>query len=440
MHQDGALRAGTIAAMHVFTWIFLAALFSGTLLQLWLTARQARHVAAHRDQVPEPFREAIPLEDHRRAAAYTLARLALERWQLLWDGLILLGWTLGGGLEALARLWDRVALPEPWHGAALVLLVVILSDLLELPLQLRRIFGIEQRFGFNRLTPLGFLRDKLLGGLLLLAIGLPLAAAMLWLMREAGDRWWLWAWLLWVAFSLFVSWAWPVLIAPLFNRFEPLPDGPLKQRLEALLRRTGFTSKGLYVMDGSRRSAHGNAYFTGLGRAKRIVFFDTLLEQLDDEQLEAVLAHELGHFRLHHIRRMLWLQAALSLGALALLGWLSAQPWFYQALGVSRPSPAMALILFLLVSPVFGVFFSPLLAQLSRRHEFEADAFAARHSSARALIAGLLRLYRDNASTLTPDPLYSAFHYSHPPASERIAHLQALEADTETPPAAAPVT
>lgn len=412
-----------MGSMNTFSWIFLTALIAGTMLQLWLAGRQARHVLAHRDEVPAPFRGVITPEDHRRAADYTVARVRLERWQLLWDALIVYGWTLGGGLQLLTDAWSRIDLAEPWHGAVLVLLMLAVSDLLELPLQLRRIFGIEQRFGFNRLTPWGFVRDKLLTGLLMIVLGLPLLGALLWLMQAAGNWWWLWAWLLWMGFSLFISWAWPVLIAPLFNRFEPLPEGPLRQRLEALLARCGFTSKGLFVMDGSRRSSHGNAYFTGLGKAKRIVFFDTLLDGLSDEQVEAVLAHELGHYKLRHIQKMLLMQGLLSLGALALLGWLTEQPWFYAGLGVSEATPATALALFLLALPVFSVFFSPLLSLLSRRHEFEADAFAAQQTSAQALIDGLLQMYRDNASTLTPDPLYAMFHYSHPPASERIAHL-----------------
>jgi len=294
---------------------------------------------------------------------------------------------------------------------------------LELPLELWHTFGIEAHFGFNRTTPRRFLLDRLLGAALLLALGAPLAALVLWLMERAGGGWWLWAWGAWMGFTLFVSWAWPTFIAPLFNRFTPLQDAALKRRLEALLERCGFRSSGMFVMDGSKRSSHGNAYFTGLGRNKRIVFYDTLLERLEPEEIEAVLAHELGHFRRHHVRKNLLLMGLTSLAGLALLAWLLEQPGFFSGLGVSRPSAATGLALFLLVLPVFTRFLAPLFNALSRRHEFEADDFAARQSDAGALIDALVKLYRDNAATLTPDPLYSAFHHSHPPAPVRIAHL-----------------
>jgi STE24 endopeptidase len=297
--------------------------------------------------------------------------------------------------------------------------------LLELPLSIWRTFGVEQRFGFNRNTPGGFIRDRLLGVLLTLLFGMPLIAAVLWLMDEAGAYWWLWAWALWMAFTLLVTWAYPVLIAPLFNRFEPLGNLALRERLEALLQRCGFRSNGMFVMDGSRRSAHGNAYFTGFGANKRIVFFDTLLDGLDENEVEAVLAHELGHFKRRHVAKGLALSAVFALAGLALLGWLLDQSWFYAGLGAERVSPAMALALFLLVLPALTVFISPLLSALSRRHEYEADTFAAEQTDPRHLISGLVKMYRDNASTLTPDPLYSAFYHSHPPANLRVAHLTA---------------
>jgi STE24 endopeptidase len=301
--------------------------------------------------------------------------------------------------------------------------VVLIDMLIDLPLELRSTFGVESRFGFNRNTPGRFARDKLLGLGLAVLLGLPLLLAILWLMDSAGSYWWAWAWLVWMGFTLFVTWAFPTWIAPLFNRFEPLDEGSLRSRLENLLARCGFKSNGMYVMDGSRRSAHGNAYFTGFGRNKRIVFFDTLLDGLEEEQVEAVLAHELGHFKRKHILKMLLVSAAFSLAGLALLGWLAQQPWFYAGLGVARQSDALALVLFVLAMPVFTVFLAPLMAAFSRKHEFEADAFAAEQTHAQALIDGLVNMYRDNASTLTPDPLYSAFHDSHPPAPVRIAHL-----------------
>jgi len=409
--------------MNTFTIIFISVLIAGTLLQLWLAARQEKSVRTHRGQVPPPFAGRIPLQDHHKAADYTLARLTIERWRILGSALILLGWTLGGGLDWLIGQLSALPLPGVWFGVALVILVVLIDGLLDLPLELWSTFGIEQRFGFNRTTPSRFVRDKLLGIALLLVLGIPLLLAILWLMQDAGDTWWLWAWAVWTAFTLLLSWIFPTWIAPLFNRFKPLADGPLRQRLERLLARCGFQSKGMYVMDGSSRSSHGNAYFTGFGRNKRIVFYDTLLDGLDDAQIEAVLAHELGHFKRHHVIKMLLLSSALSLAGLALLAWLMQQAWFYQGLGVSHQDPAIALSLFILVMPAFTLFVSPLISMLSRRHEYEADAFAAQQSSAQALVDGLVAMYRDNASTLTPDPLYSAFHHSHPPAAERIAHL-----------------
>ena len=409
--------------MNIFTSVFVIALASGTLLQLWLALRQAQEVTRHRDLVPAAFAERISLDAHRKAADYTLARLVIERWRLVLSALILLAWTLGGGLDWLARATTDLPIDALWSGTLLVLAVILIDSLLDLPLQIWSTFGVEERFGFNRSTPLRFARDKLLEVFLILLLGIPLLLAVIWLMQHSGGNWWLWVWGVWIGFTLLISWIFPTWIAPLFNRFEPLRDGPLKQRLEQLLARCGFQSKGMYEMDGSSRSSHGNAYFTGFGRNKRIVFYDTLLDGMQDEQVEAVLAHELGHFKRHHVLKMLILNGALSLLGLALLAWLAAQTWFFQGLGVQVQTPATALALFILVLPVFGVFISPLLSMLSRRHEFEADAFAARQASAQALIDGLLGMYRDNASTLTPDRWYSAFHHSHPPAAERIAHL-----------------
>jgi len=409
--------------MPTLTLLFLIALAAGTALQWWLLSRQARHVAAHADAVPPAFAEGISLADHQKAASYTLAKLGLARWELLIGPLVLLAWTLGGGLALLDRSWLAADWPPLWHGVALLASLSLISGLLDLPLRVAATFGVETRFGFNRTTPGRFVSDLLLETLVGLLIGTPLIAVMLWLMMEAGGLWWLWAWGVWMGFMLVMTWAYPTLIAPMFNKFEPLEQGELRGRLENLLTRCGFHSDGMFVMDGSKRSAHGNAYFTGFGRNKRIVFYDTLLNGLEPPEVEAVLAHELGHFKRRHIVKMLLVTAILSLAGLAALGWLSQQAWFYTGLGVDRQSPALALALFMLVLPVFGVFFQPLLSAFSRKHEFEADAYAAEQASANDLIGGLVKMYRDSASTLTPDPLYSAFHHSHPPAPVRVAHL-----------------
>ena len=403
--------------------IFLFAVVAGLTVQLWLAGRQAAHIISHMGTVPPAFAANISLEQHRTAARYSLARLGVERWDLVLGSAVLLGWTLAGGLGWLDNAMASIGLGTLWHGVALVIGVVLVGSLIDLPLSIWRTFGVEARFGFNRTTPGGFAKDRLLGLVLGLILGVPLVAAILWLMARAGDLWWLWAWLLWIAFSLFITWAYPIWIAPLFNKFKVLDDAALRTRLEGLLQRCGFTSNGMFVMDGSRRSAHGNAYFTGFGANKRIVFFDTLLDGLEADEVEAVLAHELGHFKRRHVVKMLAISALMSLLGLALLGWLAGQQWFYAGLGVARPGNAAALVLFMLVMPVFTVFVSPLLARLSRRHEFEADDFAAAQTDPKHLISGLVKMYRDNASTLTPDPLYSAFHHSHPPAPVRIAHL-----------------
>jgi len=411
--------------METFTLIFLVVLAAGTGLQLWLIQRQATHVNAHKQAVPAAFAGQISLQDHHKAAEYTLARLGIDRWKLGIGVVLLLLWTLGGLLNWLDQLLLQLDLSTLWQGTLLILGVLLIDMVVDLPLEIRSTFGVETRFGFNRSTPIRFAKDKLIELALSAAIGLPLLLLILWLMESAGDLWWAWAWLAWMGFTLLITWAFPTWIAPIFNKFEPLDQGALRSRLENLLDRCGFKSNGMFVMDGSKRSAHGNAYFTGFGKNKRIVFFDTLLEGLDEEQVEAVLAHELGHFKRKHIQKMLITSAALSLAGLALLGWLSQQAWFYSGLGVARQSDALALILFLLMMPVFTVFFSPLMSAFSRKHEFEADDFAAEQTNAQALIDGLVSMYRDNASTLTPDPLYSAFHHSHPPAPERIAHLAA---------------
>ncbi|CAK0769714.1 STE24 endopeptidase [Gammaproteobacteria bacterium] len=408
---------------HPFTLIFLTLLGLGTGFQYWLLWRQYHHVGACRDTVPGAFAEQVTPDEHRKAADYTRARLFPGAVGLAIEVVMVSLWTVGGGLEALDQLWLKGAFSPLVAGLGLLTSLAFVGGLVDLPLSLWRIFGIEARFGFNRTTLARFLIDLCLESVVFLILMLPLMAALLWLMARAGPLWWLAAWALWMAFMLLVSWLFPTLIAPLFNRFDPLPAGELRQRIEALLVRCGFSSRGIFVMDGSRRSGHGNAYFTGLGRAKRIVFFDTLMSALAPAELEAVLAHELGHFHHRHVQRRILGIALASLIGLAMLGWLAAQSWFFTALGVSRVSDALAVALFLLVVPVFTLWFQPLMAYWSRRQEFQADAFAVRHSDGPALIRALVRLYRDNANTLTPDPLYSACHDSHPPASIRISHL-----------------
>jgi len=411
-----------------FSTLFVAALAVSLALRYWLAGRQVRHVARHRGAVPEAFAQRVPLQAHQRAADYTVARVRLGLLEAAFGSAVLVGFTLLGGLQWLQDAWLGLLPDAPLlRQVLLVGSVVLIGGLLDLPMDWYRQFRLEQRFGFNRMSLRLWTADLLRGAAIGAALGLPLAAAALWLMRSAGQAWWLWVWALWIAFSLFVMWLYPSVIAPLFNRFEPLPPGPVRARVEALLTRCGFAPRGLFVMDGSRRSAHGNAYFTGFGRARRIVFFDTLLSRLDEDEIEAVLAHELGHFRLKHIRKRILLGMATSLAGLWLLGLLARQPWFYQGLGVGAPVDfeALALLLFFLALPVFTFPLQPLFSMLSRRHEFEADAFAARNARATALASALVKLYEDNASTLTPDPVHSAFHDSHPPAAQRIGRLLA---------------
>jgi STE24 endopeptidase len=416
-------------ALRGLTLLFVAALFAETAVRLWLASRQCAAVRPPRDRVPELFAGRIELAEQQRAADYTVARARVTRWATGFEALIKLLLTLGGGLAACQALIGRAHWPEPWQGTAIVLCVLLFLQLVGLPFALWRTFRIETRFGFNRTTPRLFALDLLKQWVLGFAIGAPLVLATLALMDRAGEWWWLWAWLVWLAVSLTLAWAAPRFIAPLFNRFLPLDDAALRVRVEALLARCGFSAGGgVFVMDGSRRSAHGNAYFTGIGRNKRIVFFDTLLARIDADEIEAVLAHELGHFRLHHVRQRIVVSGLSMLAGLALLGWLARQPGFYAALGVTMPAPAMALLLFLVVVPVFTYFATPLEAWWSRRHEREADDFAVRHASAERLAAALVKLYRDNAATLTPDAVHSAFYDSHPPALERIARLQQLAA------------
>ena len=408
-----------------FTLVFLVALALSLAAKLWLARRQIRFVSAHRADVPPAFADRIALAAHQKAADYTVARTRFGVAETAVEVVLLLALTLGGGLAALVAWTGSLGVPSLAADLALVVAVALVAGVVGLPFSYVNTFGIEAKFGFNRTTRAVWIADIAKGVAVSAALGLPLVALILWLMRATGTYWWLWAWVAWVAFQFLVLALYPTVIAPLFNKFSPLPEGPARSVIEALLARCGFANKGLFVMDGSRRSSHGNAFFTGFGRAKRIVFFDTLLARLAPDEVEAVLAHELGHFRLHHVlKRMVW-SAALALFFLALLAALAAAPWFYEGLGVpvSLERPGVALILFFLALPVFTFMLGPLSSLYSRRHEFEADAFAAQNASARSLAQALVKLYEDNASTLTPDPIYSAVYDSHPPAALRIARL-----------------
>ncbi|MGH8579004.1 MAG: M48 family metallopeptidase [Gammaproteobacteria bacterium] len=411
--------------MNFFSFVFCLALIAQTALHLWLDRRQIRHVRHHRQRVPQAFAAQIPLADHQKAADYTVTYARFAQYELLSASVLLLVWTLGGGLDLLDRAWRHLELSDLTTGVGVMLSAFALMALLDLPAALYRTFVIEERFGFNRTTPKLFFVDRLKRVLLLFGLGIPLATLVLWLIESSGPLWWLLVWVVWLGFSLLMSWAYPVFIAPLFNKFRALEDFELRDRIEALLARNGFSITGFFVMDGSLRSTHGNAYFTGFGKNKRVVFFDTLLKELEPAEVESVLAHELGHFECRHVFKRFVLLAGLSLVGLALLAWLIEQSWFYQGLGVSQPSLHTAFVLFVMIAPVFGVLLQPVLAALSRRHEFEADNFAAEQAHARSLIRALVKLYRGNARTLTPDPLYSAFHDSHPPASVRVAELAA---------------
>ncbi|WP_027866208.1 M48 family metallopeptidase [Massilia alkalitolerans] len=396
-------------------------------VRFWLANRHIRHVLRHRASVPAEFAPKVPLAAHQKAADYTVARTRLGIASMLWGGVVLIGFTLLGGLQALSVALLGLTGPGMTHQMALVVAFAIVSGLLDLPFDWYRQFVLEQRFGFNKMTPGLWIADMFKGLLVGAVIGLPLLWVILALMERSGDLWWLWAWCVWSGFQLLMMVLYPTVIAPMFNKFTPLEDASLKERIEGLMARVGFASKGLFVMDGSKRSAHGNAYFSGFGSNKRIVFFDTLLSRLDPHEIEAVLAHELGHFKLRHIVKRIVVMFALSLAFLALLGYLKNQAWFYTGLGVlpmmNASNDGMALILFALVLPVFTFVLSPLSSITSRKHEFEADAFAAKHTDSSHLVSALVKMYEDNASTLTPDPLHSAFYDSHPPASVRVKHL-----------------
>jgi len=412
--------------MHTFTSVFLVALAAHLAIRLWLARRQMRYVEAHRNTVPAGFVSLVTPAEHARAADYAAAGERFDMVEAVYDTLIAVALTLGGGIAAFAAWSGELAGVGVAGGVLHLLGEFAMLALIELPFSIYRTFVLEQRFGFNRTRPATFVADRLKGWALGLVLGGAMAACVLWIMATAGSYWWLVGWGAWFGFSLLVTWAWPRLIAPLFNKFSPLEDTALRARIDALLDRCDFRARAVFVMDGSRRSSHGNAYFTGLGREKRIVFFDTLLGSLTAPQIESVLAHELAHFKLRHVPQRLVAGALLSLAGFALLGWLAGQDWFYAALGVPQPSDSAALLLFMVTAPAFTWLVSPLLAAWSRRHEYEADAFAAQHSDARSLADALATLYKDNATTLTPDPLYSAFHDSHPPPAIRIGRLLAL--------------
>ena len=411
-------------AASTFSLVFALALGLMIALRVWLALRQIRHVQAHRNTVPQQFADRVELAAHQKAADYSTVRTRFGLILLAVETLVLLTYTFGGGLQALHEFWTA-RLDGLYYGVALIFSVTLISSLIDLPFSLYTQFVIEERFGFNRMTLKLFCLDLIKQTALGLVIGTPVLLAVLWLMAQMGSLWWLYVWLFWCGFNLLILFVYPTWIAPLFNKFTPLDDAQLKARIEALLARCGFATSGLFVMDGSKRSAHGNAYFTGFGKTKRIVFFDTLLGRLQPAEVEAVLAHELGHFKHRHVIKRIAMIFALSLGFLALLGQLMTVDWFYLGLGVSAQGTALALILFFQVVPVFTFLFTPLMSGLSRRHEFEADRYAAVHASAEALVQALVKLYEDNAATLTPDPVHSLFYDSHPPAALRISRLAA---------------
>lgn len=411
----------------ILTWAFAAAVCASMTLKFWLASRQIRHVAQHRSAVPQPFADRISLAAHQKAADYTLVKTRLGLLELAWGTVLMLGWTLLGGLSALNALLASTLGTGIGQQLALVATFVLIGTVLDLPFALYSTFVLEERFGFNNTTLRLWLADTVKSAVLSAVVGLPFLALVLWMMGATGPWWWLWVWGAWTAFNLLALWVYPTWIAPLFNQFKPLEDAQVRERVSALMARSGFTSKGFFVMDGSRRSAHANAYFTGFGTSKRVVFFDTLLAQLTAAEVDAVLAHELGHFKHRHVLKRMLAVFAASLIGLAVLGWLSQQVWFYTGLGVTPnpagPNDALALLLFMMVLPLASTFVGPWFAHASRRDEFQADAYAVAQTQATDLASALLKLYEDNAATLTPDPVYVRFYYSHPPASERLGRI-----------------
>jgi len=410
--------------MTAWTWTVLAFATLATLTGIYLAVRQRAFVLSHRHAIPQRFAGKVSQTAHEKAADYTCAKLRLGNIEQIWGLILLLLWTIGGGLGLLDEWIQTLQWSNTWNGVAFLISFFLISHFIDLPTDIYRTFVIEARFGFNKMTAGLYISDMIKQLGLMLLIGAALAWVILSLMGSAGDLWWLYAWLVWTGFSLLMIWAYPTFISPLFNKFEPLQAGEMKDRIEALLDRCGFSSNGLFIMDGSRRSSHGNAYFTGLGNAKRIVFFDTLINQLQPLETEAVLAHELGHFRHGHVKKRLLSMTVMSLIGFAILGWLTGQTWFYAGLGVTQNSNHAALVLFMLIAPAFTFGLSPIMSYFSRQHEFEADTYAVRNSSGEALAAALVKMYEDNASTLTPDPAYSAWHDSHPPAPVRIDHIE----------------
>ena len=408
----------------LFSQLFFMMVLLHFAVEWWLSRRQVSAVQAHRATVPTHFTSTLPLEQHQKAADYTTAKQQVGQIEQLYGTLLLLFWTLGGGLQWLDQLWRGMEIDPLYHGVGFILSFTLSGAILSTPFSLYSTFRLEARFGFNHTTPAIYLSDLFKQTLLALVLGTPLIMMVLWLMGMASPLWWLQVWSVWMGFTLLMIWAWPTFLAPLFNTFTPLENEALADRIGNLLKEAGFDCDGIFVVDGSKRSGHGNAYFTGLGKKRRIVFYDTLLETLSEDEILAVLAHELGHFNRGHIKKRLLLSGLFSLASLALLAWLIEQPWFYQGLGVATPSDHAALVLFLVASSVFTFWIQPIMAAYSRKHEFEADDFAASHAQAADLISALVALYRENASTVTPDPLYSAYHDSHPPAPVRIAHLE----------------
>ncbi|QKQ24100.1 M48 family metallopeptidase [Candidatus Ruthia endofausta] len=416
-------------AFNLFTLIFLIAAFSYVITLLWLNLRQSKVIIQSFDKIPSEFSKKITLKEHQKAAKYTQAKLKLNHFEIIFSTGILLLWTLGGGLDYLDNAWQAQTDNALYIGVGFVVSLMVLGSLIDLPFGVYRTFVLEQKFGFNQTDVKTFIMDLLKGTLLMLIIGLPLIYAILYLMGAMGGYWWIYVWLVLTGFSLLMFWLYPTYIAPIFNQFKPLDNAELKTKINNLLKRTGFKSDGVFVMNGSKRSSHGNAYFTGIGKNKRIVFFDTLLKSMSDDEVQAILAHELGHFHHKHIRKHMFNSFAISLFSLTLLGYLINQDWFFHGLGISHPSNHTALILFTLTIPVFSFFIAPINNYLSRRHEFEADLFAAKHTNADDLISSLVKLYKDNAATLTPDYLYSAFHDSHPSASIRINQLKTYKSN-----------
>ena len=408
------------------SWLVLAALSSGIAVQLWLAQRHIHYIRNHKDNVPDAFAGKISLDAHQKAANYTIAKTRLGTANTLLGTAVLLIWIFSGGLQLLDEIWRLAGWSSLLTGTALLLSFMLISMLIDLPLSAYSTFVLEEKYGFNKTTGKIFIMDILKGVSLAFVIGTPLLLAVLWLMETSGPLWWFYVWAVWMGFSLLMMWAFPKFIAPIFNEFQPLEDEALKDRINALLEKCGFASNGIFVMDGSTRSGHGNAYFTGFGANKRIVFYDTLITSLSIDETEAVLAHELGHFKRNHIKKSIALMAAMSLAGLALLGWLINEPAFYAGLGGQTPSTYMGLLLFMLVIPLFTFFISPLFSAFSRKNEFEADDYAKQHSNAADLVSALVKMYEENASTLTPDPLHSAFYDSHPPAPVRVARLQGV--------------